>query len=62
VLGGRLGKMQTRREVLAAVACVAGLALAGGCDSEPKAASTATLFNKEEVHGAIQDLDSQIGP
>jgi hypothetical protein len=40
---------------------VAGLALAAGCDSEPKPASTATLFNKEEVHGAIQELDSQIG-
>ena len=40
---------------------MAGLALAAGCDSEPKPASTATLFNKEEVHNAIQELDSQIG-
>jgi outer membrane murein-binding lipoprotein Lpp len=40
---------------------VAGLALVAGCDSEPKPASTATLFNKEEVHQAIQELDSQIG-
>ena len=47
--------------VLAAVTCVAGLALMSGCDSEPKPASTATLLNKEEVHRAIQELDSQIG-
>jgi hypothetical protein len=40
---------------------MAGLALAVGCDSDPKPASTATLFNKEEVHSAIQELDSQIG-
>jgi hypothetical protein len=53
--------MQTRRDVLAAVTCVAGLALVAGCDAEPKPSSTATLFNKEEVHGAIQELDSQIG-
>jgi outer membrane murein-binding lipoprotein Lpp len=52
--------MQTRREVLAAVTCVAGLLLVAGCDSEPKPASTATLFNKEEMHNAIQELDSQI--
>jgi hypothetical protein len=37
------------------------LALVAGCDSEPKPASTATLFNKEEVHQAVQELDSQIG-
>jgi outer membrane murein-binding lipoprotein Lpp len=53
--------MQTRREVLAAAICMTSLALVAGCDSEPKPASTATLFNKEEVHGAIQELDSQIG-
>jgi outer membrane murein-binding lipoprotein Lpp len=53
--------MQTRREVLAAAICMAGLALVAGCDSEPKPASTATLFDKEEVHNAIQELDSQIG-
>jgi outer membrane murein-binding lipoprotein Lpp len=53
--------MQTRREVLAAVTCLAGLTLIASCDSEPKPASTATLFNKEEVHNAIQELDSQIG-
>jgi outer membrane murein-binding lipoprotein Lpp len=40
---------------------VAGLALAAGCDSEPKPASTAKLLNKEEVHNAVQELDSQIG-
>jgi hypothetical protein len=40
---------------------VAGLALTAGCDSEPKPASTATLVNNENVHGAIQELDSQIG-
>jgi outer membrane murein-binding lipoprotein Lpp len=53
--------MQTRREVLAAAICMSSLALAAGCDSEPKPASTATLFNKKEVHNAIQELDSQIG-
>jgi outer membrane murein-binding lipoprotein Lpp len=53
--------VQTRRDVLAAVSCLAGLTLIAGCDSEPKPASTATLFNKEEVHNAIQQLDSQIG-
>ena len=53
--------MQTRREVLAAAICMTSLALVAGCDSEPKPASTATLFNKEEVHNAIQELDSQIG-
>jgi len=36
-------------------------ALVVGCDSEPEPASTATLFDKEEVHQAIQELDSQIG-
>lgn len=53
--------MQTRREVLAAAICMTSLALVAGCDSEPKPASTATLFNKEEVHQAVQELDSQIG-
>jgi outer membrane murein-binding lipoprotein Lpp len=53
--------MQTRREVLAAVTGVVGLALVAGCDSQPKPASTATLFNKERVHSAVQELDSQIG-
>ena len=53
--------MQTRRDVLAAVSYLAGLALVAGCDSESKPAATATLFNKEEVHSAIQELDSQIG-
>jgi hypothetical protein len=53
--------MQTRRDVLGAVTYLAGLTLIASCDSEPKPASTATLFNKEEVHGAIQELDSQIG-
>jgi hypothetical protein len=40
---------------------VKGLTLVAGCDCEPKRASTATLFNKEEVHDVIQELDSQIG-
>jgi outer membrane murein-binding lipoprotein Lpp len=53
--------MQTRRDVLAAVTFLTGLALVAGCDSVPKPASTATLFNKEEVHTAIGELDSQIG-
>jgi hypothetical protein len=53
--------MQTRRDVLAAVSLLAGLALVVGCESEPKPASNATLFNKEEVHNAIGELDSQIG-
>jgi outer membrane murein-binding lipoprotein Lpp len=53
--------MQTRREVLAAVTGVVGLALVAGCDSQPKPAFTATLFNKERVQSAVQELDSQIG-
>jgi hypothetical protein len=53
--------MQTRRDVLSAVTCLARLTLIASCDSEPKPASTATLLNKEEVHHAIQELDSQIG-
>jgi hypothetical protein len=32
-----------------------------GCDSESKPAATATLLNNEDVHRAIQGLDSQIG-
>jgi outer membrane murein-binding lipoprotein Lpp len=40
---------------------VAGLALVAGCDSEPKPAATAALFKKDEVHQAVQELDSQIG-
>jgi hypothetical protein len=53
--------MQTRRDVLAAVTYLAGLTLITSCDSEPKPASTSTLFNKEEVHNAVQELDSQTG-
>lgn len=53
--------MQTRREVLTAISCLAAQTLLVGCDSEPKPAPTATLFNEEEVHHAVQELDSQIG-
>jgi hypothetical protein len=37
------------------------MALVFGCDSESKPATTATLLNNEDVHRAIQGLDSQIG-
>jgi hypothetical protein len=53
--------MQTRRDVLAAVSLLTGLALVAGCDSEPKPASTATLFNKEEVHTAKRKCIPQSG-
>jgi hypothetical protein len=53
--------MQTRRDVIDAIGCLAGLVLVVGCDPESKPAATATLLNNEDVHRAVQGLDSQIG-
>lgn len=40
-----------------------GLGAAGvliGCDSEPKPDTTATVFNREKVHQAVLQLDSEV--
>lgn len=52
--------MQTRRDVLGAVTCLAGLTLIASCDSEPKPASTAKE-GAESVRGALDNLKKALG-
>jgi hypothetical protein len=47
-----------------AICCLGAGVLAGGilgCDSEPKPATTATMFNNEKVHEAVGTLDGIAG-
>lgn len=49
------GIKASRRHLLAWIALGPALALAG-CDSEPTPSTTATVFNKEEVHEAMKGV------
>jgi hypothetical protein len=48
------------RRVFFSVGGLAAVAVAVGCDSEPKPSHTATLLNNEEVHRAFSELDDAV--
>jgi hypothetical protein len=53
--------MQTRRDVLATVTCLAGLTFMVSCDSEPRQASAATLLELDSQIGALEEDAEDFG-